>query len=353
MSMTATQLILIVLALIAMFWGLYTLYKALQKPHKAIEAPQATEIIPTVPEEKLIDGEIVNPSPDVSDLEAGAMTKDGLPILPRNQRPVVDDTFKAEITEANPNGTIVLGGENTELELSKNATITLPDDLVNVTTFKPTSDNPITVDTNVKVNEPESKDAFSLLASATETITPVVHTFDENQLKKETFAENSPILDTHIQAQEDQDQNSPLKNAVENINISIVPNEQFGRISGKDVLMLVDKYGMKYGAMNMFHRYEFKEGTGLLWFSMMSLTEDGLTPFDLNKLPNQFIKGLVLFLPLPHPKAVQGFDSMVSVANLIAHDLQATVYDETGEPLNKELTQQLRDRAINFDKNNV
>ena len=62
------------------------------------------------------------------------------------------------------------------------------------------------------------------------------------------------------------------------------------------------------------------------------------------------MKGLVLFLSLPHPKAVQGFDSMISVAGLLAHDLQATVYDETGEALTKENTQIMRDIAVNFGK---
>ena len=131
-------------------------------------------------------------------------------------------------------------------------------------------------------------------------------------------------------------------------NISIFSNHAY--IAGSDLLRLIDKYGMKYGAMNMFHRYEHKDGTGLLWFSMMMITDDGIMPFDLNKLPNQWMKGLVLFLSLPHPKAVQGFDSMISVAGLLAHDLQATVYDETGEALTKENTQIMRDIAVNFGK---
>ena len=102
--------------------------------------------------------------------------------------------------------------------------------------------------------------------------------------------------------------------------------------------------------MNMFHRYEHKDGTGMLWFSMMMINEEGVMPFDLIKLPNQTMKGLVLFLSLPHPKAVQGFDSMMSIAGLLANDLNATVYDDTGEPINKENTQAMRELAINFGR---
>ena len=88
----------------------------------------------------------------------------------------------------------------------------------------------------------------------------------------------------------------------------------------------------------------------MLWFSMMMIDNDGISPFDLNRLPTQNMNGLVLFLSLPHPRAVQGFDSMMSIAGLLAHDLNATVYDDTGEPINKENTQAMRELAVNFGK---
>ncbi len=354
MSMTVTQLVLIIFALIAMFWGLVTLYKALKKhPNQQQAGIEAQELPTQVNEQNRIEGEIApaapNTAPDFTD-------KDGLPILPRHQRPQPDTTFKAEITPDNPEGTVVLSADNTELQLTQtqaahpqmNHTVgyTKP----KTSTYAIDSHQPSS-STDSLASLQEQDDAFSMLASATETITPVVHTFDENQLKKEAFIENSPILDTHIQSQVAQEQDSPLNNAEQNINISIFPNQPSNRISGRDILTLVDKYGLKYGAMNMFHRYEHKDGTGMLWFSMMMINEEGVMPFDLIKLPNQTMKGLVLFLSLPHPKAVQGFDSMMSVAGLMAHDLQATVYDETGEPLNKENTQNLREIAVQFGKN--
>lgn len=319
MSMTVTQIILIVLAVLAIAWGIYILLKAIRAKNEPIIAREAVE-----------------------------HDKNGLPILPRHQRPEVDEPFTAEITPDNPDSAVLLSAENTELELPADKALSTPSSITAATSQTATFAPSVTsLDDTASLND-NGDDAFSVLANATESITPVVHTFDENQLKKETFSDNSPILDTHIQAQIDQEQNSPLNNAVQNINISIFSNHAY--IAGSDLLRLIDKYGMKYGAMNMFHRYEHKDGTGLLWFSMMMITDDGIMPFDLNKLPNQWMKGLVLFLSLPHPKAVQGFDSMISVAGLIAHDLQATVYDETGEALTKENTQIMRDIAVNFGK---
>ena len=166
----------------------------------------------------------------------------------------------------------------------------------------------------------------------------------EDNYKKGTYKSNLPII-LEIQNQALKD-----NNAIQIINVSIFPNQQFVDIEGEYLLELIDKYGLKFGAMNMFHRYENKDGTGLLWFSLMMIDNEGISPFDLNRLPTQTMKGLVLFLSLPHPRPVQGFDSMMSIAGLLANDLNATVYDDTGEPINKENTQAMRELAINFGR---
>lgn len=313
--MSITQLILIILAVVAIVWGIYTLLKSIRQKNQDVLATDAIE-----------------------------HDKDGLPIIPRHQRPEPQESqlFKAEITPDNPKGEVKLSADDTELHLDNypangsfaNATKSANDKLL--------------AETNTFVEN--ENDAFSMLANATETISPVVHTLDENQLKNDTFTDNSPILDTHIQGQIDEEQNRPLNNAIQNINISIFPNQQFVDIKGDYLLELIDKYGLKFGAMNMFHRYENKDGTGLLWFSLMMIDNEGISPFDLNRLPTQTMKGLVLFLSLPHPRPVQGFDSMMSIAGLLANDLNATVYDDTGEPINKENTQAMRELAINFGR---
>ncbi|HCN15432.1 MAG TPA: cell division protein FtsZ [Moraxellaceae bacterium] len=317
--MSITQLILIILAVVAIVWGIYTLLKSIRQKNQDVLATDAIE-----------------------------HDKDGLPIIPRHQRPEPEESqlFKAEITSDNPKGEVKLSADDTELHLD-NYPANGGFANANANATKSANDKLLAETHTFVENE---NDAFSMLANATETITPVVHTFDENQLNKDSFTDNSPILDTHIQAQIDEEQNSPLNNAIQNINISIFPNQQFIDIKGDYLLELIDKYGLKFGAMNMFHRYENKDGTGLLWFSLMMIDNEGISPFDLNRLPTQTMKGLVLFLSLPHPRPVQGFDSMMSIAGLLANDLNATVYDDTGEPINKENTQAMRELAINFGR---
>ncbi|PNK60290.1 cell division protein ZipA C-terminal FtsZ-binding domain-containing protein [Psychrobacter sp. FDAARGOS_221] len=190
-------------------------------------------------------------------------------------------------------------------------------------------------------------DVFSSLASATEKLMPVIETAEEP-----TFEANSPMLDQHLLAEADHDQNSPLNHAQENVNITLIPANEYETIDGKKILALVKQYGLKYGAMNMFHRYEHKDGSGILWFSMMGINEDGITPFDLNVLPTSRFNGLVLFLSLPHPKAVQGFDSMMSVVNLISNDLNTLILDENNEILTRERRHQLRAQVQQYQAAN-
>ncbi|MFO1365625.1 MAG: cell division protein ZipA C-terminal FtsZ-binding domain-containing protein [Moraxella osloensis] len=227
--MSITQLILIILAVVAIVWGIYTLLKSIRQKNQDVLATDAIE-----------------------------HDKDGLPIIPRHQRPEPQENqlFKAEITSDNPKGEVKLSADDTELHLvNYPANGGFANANANVTK---SANDKLLAETHTFVEN--ENDAFSMLANATETISPVVHTFDENQLKNNSFTDNSPILDTHIQAQIDEEQNSPLNNAIQNINISIFPNQQFVDIKGDYLLELIDKYGLKFGAMNMFHRYENKDG---------------------------------------------------------------------------------------------
>lgn len=340
--MTTTQYLLIIIAVAAIVGGIMLILKAVRKAgdHPTVAGEQPPHELETT----VNDGEINNGE---------------IPIVPRHERPEITENLtnfsyeesrqRAINADTQPSAMPLTQPQTTDTVYGIDKSV-----LENVGGENNRETHPTagftTAPVSPNLTQNTEPDAFSALANATETLTPVVQTYDETQLNTDTVPETSPILDTHIQAQTTQDQNSPLNNAQENINISLFPNSQFDRITGKDLLALVDKYGLKYGAMNMFHRYENKDGTGILWFSMMQVDDEDISPFDLNKLPMQSFKGLVLFLSLPHPKAVHGFDSMMSVAALLAQDLDASIYDETGEPINRENTQAMRDIAMSYGR---
>ncbi|ERL55426.1 cell division protein ZipA [Psychrobacter aquaticus] len=301
--------------------------------------------------------------------EAAAVNydKNGIPIIPRHERniidqPDLDDTVAGE-TSIGPDrsylNAVVEEAPLTQQHTNVDAQLTAQrDDVSN--DIEADEDYARWQDEQQQTDDTEfaeaaeqmyieqEPDAFSSLMSATDGLMPAIDTAEEP-----SFDNNSPILDQHLSEPVDEGQNGPLINAKDNINITILPHQYRDRpaavIRGRDLLALIDKYGLRYGAMNMFHRYEQKDGTGILWFSMMGITDSGIAPFDPHSVATNTYNGVVVFLSLPHPQAVRSFDSMMSIAYMMASDLDAIILDEENEPITPEYKQQLRNQVRDYE----
>ena len=303
--------------------------------------------------------------------EAAAVNydKNGIPIIPRHERNIVeqpdlDDTIAGEtsiapdrsylnaVVEEEP---LTEAHSNVDTQLTAARHDSNEDNgVVDEVDFsrwqeeQQRADNSEFTEAAEQMHIEQEPDAFSSLMSATDSLMPVIDTADEP-----SFDNNSPILDQHLSEPVDEAQNGPLINAKDNINITILPHQYRDRpaavIRGRDLLALVDKYGLRYGAMNMFHRYEQKDGTGMLWFSMMGITDSGIAPFDPHSVATNTYNGVVLFLSLPHPQALRSFDSMMSIAYMMASDLDAVMLDEENDPITPEYKQQLRNQVRDYE----
>ena len=303
--------------------------------------------------------------------EAAAVNydKNGIPIIPRHERNIVeqpdlDDTVAGETSIAPDRSYLNAVVEDAPLTQSHSNV----DAQLTAARYDSNEDNGVVDDADYarwqeeqqradnseftevaeQMHIEQEPDAFSSLMSATDSLMPVIDTADEP-----SFDNNSPILDQHLSEPVDEAQNGPLINAKDNINITILPHQYRDRpaavIRGRDLLALVDKYGLRYGAMNMFHRYEQKDGTGMLWFSMMGITDSGIAPFDPHSVATNTYNGVVLFLSLPHPQALRSFDSMMSIAYMMASDLDAVMLDEENDPITPEYKQQLRNQVRDYE----
>ncbi|MGP9688830.1 cell division protein ZipA C-terminal FtsZ-binding domain-containing protein [Psychrobacter sp. AOP22-C1-C5] len=305
------------------------------------------------------------------DAEAAAVNydKNGIPIIPRHERnlidqPDLDDTVAGEtsigpdrsylnavveeepVTQAHTKVDAPLTAARSDVSVDSD--IVESDDYTRWQEEQRRADNAEFVEAAEQMHIEQEPDAFSSLVSATDSLMPTIDTAEEP-----SFDNNSPILDQHLSEPVDEAQNGPLINAKDNINITILPHQYRDRpvsiIRGRDLLALIDKYGLRYGAMNMFHRYEQKDGTGMLWFSMMGITDDGIAPFDPHSVATNNYNGVVVFLSLPHPQALRSFDSMMSIAYMMASDLDAIMLDEENEPITPEYKQQLRNQVRDYE----
>ncbi len=296
--------------------------------------------------------------------------KNGIPIIPRHERNIVDqpdldDTVAGETSIAPDRSYLNAVVEDEPLtqshthvdtqltaghaDVNDSDTDTIDDaDYVRWQAEQQRADNSEFAEAAEQMHIEQEQDAFSSLMSATDSLMPSIDTADEP-----SFDNNSPILDQHLSEPVDEAQNGPLINAKDNINITILPHQYRDRpaaiIRGRDLLALIDKYGLRYGAMNMFHRYEQKDGTGMLWFSMMGITDSGIAPFDPHSVATNTYNGVVVFLSLPHPQALRSFDSMMSIAYMMASDLDAIMLDEENEPITPEYKQQLRNQVRDYE----
>lgn len=161
------------------------------------------------------------------------------------------------------------------------------------------------------------------------------------------FDEESSILDVHLHEQQRFDDESTLANAETIIALNVYPNPRKA-LSGDKTLKVLLKYGLRFGEMNCFHRYEDPENTSPLMFSVLRITDQGPAGFDLEALSMEQVQGLAFFLALPHPNVQKGYDSMVSIAGLIARETDGTVYDENNLEFTPQLKEHWRHKAIDY-----
>lgn len=153
-----------------------------------------------------------------------------------------------------------------------------------------------------------------------------------------TYDNDGSFIDSHqesIDNSKSQDQDVVMQKISEEelfnhreqmLTIYITPKDGQG-VLGETIIAIAKQYGMKYGFANLFHRYEKSNGSGMLWFSMIGVASNELKPFDILGLEQLKYDGLAFFLILPHPQKLRGFDSMVQVTQTIASELDADIHD--------------------------
>ncbi|MEI5717998.1 cell division protein ZipA C-terminal FtsZ-binding domain-containing protein [Acinetobacter baumannii] len=161
------------------------------------------------------------------------------------------------------------------------------------------------------------------------------------------FDGESNILDVHLHEQQRFDDESALAMAEQIIALNVYPNPRRA-LSGDKALKVLLKYGLRYGEMSCFHRYENTDEPSALMFSVLRMTDNGPAGFDLETLSTEQVQGLAFFLALPNSKAVTGFDMMTSIAGLIAREIDGKVYDENNLEFTPQLKEHWRHHVIDY-----
>ena len=164
------------------------------------------------------------------------------------------------------------------------------------------------------------------------------------------FEGESIILDVHLHEQQRYDDESALATAEQIIALNVYANPRHALL-GEKALKVLLKYGLRFGEMSCFHRYENTEDPSALMFSVLRITDNGPAGFDLESLATEQVQGLAFFLALPNSKAVTGYDMMTSIAGLIAREIEGKVYDENNLEFTPQLKEHWRHHVIDYRPN--
>ncbi len=130
------------------------------------------------------------------------------------------------------------------------------------------------------------------------------------------------------------------------INVMAFKGESF---NGNDLLDVILKCGLRYGSMDIFHRYSDTKGEGVLLFSMANMVKPGT--FDLDLMDDFETPGVSLFMTLPiDADSMQSFDLMVEAANTIADTLDGELKDEQRSAMTRQTIEHCRQRISEFER---
>ena len=153
-----------------------------------------------------------------------------------------------------------------------------PDEIKSEETVKSSTintDSSVELVDTVSVKSEESLEPESEKAEPELSLNPNIETAEIAEFEGE-----SNILDVHLHEQQRYDDESALAMAEQIIALNVYPNPRRA-LSGDKALKVLLKYGLRYGEMSCFHRYENTDEPSVLMFSVLRMTDNG--PYLLNK----------------------------------------------------------------------
>lgn len=161
----------------------------------------------------------------------------------------------------------------------------------------------------------------------------------------ETRSANKPKYQSKYFSSNVEQETSSTITEVLVINVRATKNQQ---LQGSDLLEQVLANGLRYGAMNIFHRHVDEDGEGPVLFSMANMLKPGT--FDLKSIDHFTTVGVTFFLTLPvsDNQNMAAFETMLATAKNVASSLGAELNDDQRSIMTAQTMEHYRERIRDF-----
>ncbi len=130
--------------------------------------------------------------------------------------------------------------------------------------------------------------------------------------------------------------------------INVLSRDKNG-FNGADLLEVLLACDVRFGDMDIFHRFEGAQGQGRIQFSIANLVKPGT--FDLEGIKEFYTPGVCMFLQLPGPeRPLEAFDCMAEIATCIVKNLQGEMRDENHSVLTAQTMEHYRQRIREYER---
>ena len=121
------------------------------------------------------------------------------------------------------------------------------------------------------------------------------------------------------------------------------------RFKGPDLLHILLACDLRFGDMDIFHRFERAEGQGKVLFSMANSVEPGY--FDLDAIDNFTTPSVCFFMSVPGPREpIKAFETMVETAQCVVENLGGEMLDESRSAMTNQTLEHYRQRLQDFER---
>lgn len=161
--------------------------------------------------------------------------------------------------------------------------------------------------------------------------------FGEDEISKPRVVERKPAA-----AKPERD----LPDEVLVINVMAKRGEVF---LGEPLLQALIDNGLRYGDMDIFHRYETVDGKGKTLFSVANMLKPGT--FDLEAMESFETPGITMFLTLPTGSdSLQAYDLMAETAVNIVSTMGGELKDENRSVMTRQTIEHGRQRVVEYER---